>query len=420
MAADKGERMVRLVPLAALLLACPACKKEQRPLPQPRATKPAASEQPTAKPAASEQPTAKPAATEQPTAKPEAKAAKGPGAATEPAVPPLTHQPSHEMVKLGFLGWTRDGSRFVIRATHGRCMGALAGDDELELYQVHDALTGKLVDSYRISRTADRDVKRDSLWSLAAKEAKPRAQFKAFREQTPLVASKPRRTAPSGGLAITMRSAGKAPLGTTFSVQRSAAGARYEWSGFDPARKPADDRRVRSPRATVLLTAPGKPAVRLLALSVKDRYSSLIGWVEESNPVKAHGEVKAFWSPAGDRLVLVIASDVDGPNDEDPMDAARFYIRTAGPQYRLVAPAAAEGRARALARGLAAAGFPPTDLALTAKALEKTVIGYRDKDGEALARAIAAALPGEAELKLIKRPGWLRALVRLGRPALAP
>jgi len=50
-------------------------------------------------------------------------------------------------------------SRTVGEASHGLDGGALNGSDKLVLRQVHDALTGKLVDSYQISRVKDESVK---------------------------------------------------------------------------------------------------------------------------------------------------------------------------------------------------------------------------------------------------------------------
>ena len=347
------------------------------------------------------------------------------GATNASSMHPMTIQLKRNMVRLKFLGWTKDGHRFVIQTTRGRLMGALEGEDQLILREVHDTLTGRLVASFQIKRVTDKDVPKNSRWNRAWREAKPKSEYQAFVAHNPLVNTKPRRVAPASagraaGKKLTFDAIGRPPYGTTFEIKATRRGGHYLWTNFDESKKPEDERllaRARSPRVRIRLAGPGiRGSLALLTFSLKHRYQQLMQ--DMVREIKSFGDVSAFWSPTGDQVVLVITMDTEGTNDEVPEDGARYYIRAIGPQYRLIASNGAENEARALAWKLGALGLPPTDLALRQSPIPATMVQYWGKDGKTLADKLAAALPGPETLNHHKGRSWLQAKVQLGPQAL--
>jgi len=83
-------------------------------------------------------------------------------------------QPSIRAMNVHFLGWTTDENRYVLEVTHATNWPKMdAGPQTYEVYQVHDTLTGKMMNSYRKTMDGALPTKRDKdvrLW----KQAKPK------------------------------------------------------------------------------------------------------------------------------------------------------------------------------------------------------------------------------------------------------
>jgi hypothetical protein len=344
--------------------------------------------------------------------------AKAPGPATAPAAkprplpPPLKTQLSRETTGLKFLGWTRDGRLFAVQATHGRDMGELAGRDMLVLRQVHDALTGKMVASFRVARLTDKGEPSSRELNSAWDEAQPEDKWAAWVKRNPLVAVQASDTAPGGAGKIVGRRTAGAPEGTRFDLIADDQGMRFNWTGFRPGGRGSNLR----PAARVLLYREGRPPLELLDLRLRHSHSEITELAVAAD-TRYEGRVQAYFAPAGGRVVLVISADAIGTNEEEPLDSARFYVRALGPQLKLVAPPSAEARARILARHLLDAGMPVTQLALEGKSRKTTVVYYRGGGGEGLARQVAARFRGPTEIAELKKKGWLRIVVLLGSSA---
>jgi hypothetical protein len=108
--------------------------------------------------------------------------------------PPLAHQPSHKMSRVEFLGWTAGGAMYALLATHGRDLGEYGGRSLMQLRQVHDALTGKLVDCFRVKKQTPPSKLLARVWA----QAKPEERWQDFLKARPLSHEKPSARSPDG------------------------------------------------------------------------------------------------------------------------------------------------------------------------------------------------------------------------------
>ena len=349
-------------------------------------------------------------------------AGNGSASAAGLSMAPLKTQLKRRAVRMKFLGWTKDGHAFVLQAWRGRS-GSSGDGGQYVLREVRDALTGNMVASFRVRSELEKGVQRSG-WD----EAKPKAEWAQFLAAHPLVATEPSRKAPAGlsriqGAKLTFNRIGKALFGSKCSIKPNRKGAKFVWGGFKEANKPSDGdkaRKARSPRIRINLVLPGaKNPDMLLTFRLSATYADMMDALDmygDDRDTRAVGSIRAYWSPVGDRMVLLISSDLIDGNSEVPHDQARFYVRTLGPQYRMFAQKSQEAAVRVLAWRLAASGLAPSDILFDAKPIAQTEIEYRGEDGKRLADALVAAISGSKIAGTLAGRGWLRAKVHLHLP----
>jgi hypothetical protein len=319
------------------------------------------------------------------------------------------------MTGLKVLGWGPGGRTFALRTRYGWDMGQLASSNLLELIEVHDSLTGKLVASFRVKRIDDmREA--GHLYSKAWAEAQPRDRWRAYRGAHPLSGRRGVTRTDGWTLAVEVE---HPPRHGQLSVQQGVNVLATVWNGFDPALpQPGGGRGEPGPGARITATRLGQ---RLTLLSYRLPYdlADITGCNDYTGrPGEAEGRVQAHFAPGdatmGRRVLLALYDRLKGWTDEDPRDLARYYVRTLGPQIKLVAPSEREGEARALCKKLAAARLPVTLLSLDGEPRERTLIHHRGANGPALARRLRKIVGGKVEVKNLARPGWLQLVVLLG------
>ncbi len=88
--------------------------------------------------------------------------AKAPAPALQVLEPLATQLEVMQDIK--FLGWLADGRRFVVKATYGDTERNFdAPEDLIVVRQVYDALTGMVVESYRVKNKFGKGLSRTSL-----------------------------------------------------------------------------------------------------------------------------------------------------------------------------------------------------------------------------------------------------------------
>ncbi len=341
------------------------------------------------------------------------------------AAPPLKHQLPIKLTRLEFLGWSDDGRSFALRARHGRDMGELEGSSQLELFQVHDALTGKLTGSFRIE--LGKDNGKESLHRRAWEEARPQREWPAFKATLKLTGGASSLASPDGWT-LSAEAASKPRHGKLALTTRPDR-LLTAWSGF--ATKPLAE----GEDAMTVFGVKGKgepgPSIRLLASRAGERRTLLTYQVPFSyreiiecvgyggKPGRAVGIARAYFapkrSPLGARALIALDADLEGYTEESPQSEVRYYLRALGPQLELVAAPAGEEAARALATRLAAAGLPVTHLSLEGARAERPQIYHRGPGGAALAQKVAGVVGGQAAIAPLTKPGWLDLVVVLGR-----
>jgi hypothetical protein len=332
------------------------------------------------------------------------------------------------MTRLEFLGWSEDGLSFALRTEHGRNMGELAGESQLRLIQVHDALTGAMVASVRVE--LGKDLEKDHLRRKAWGEARPQKAWKELAGKLKLTGRASLRS--PDGWSLTVEPLGK-PRNGKLAVARKANHVAIAWEGFEK-KKVAEDASEEAVLAAYGITGKSKgepgPSLRLGAARAAERlpllvhqlpfsYRDVVGCVGNAGRLgRVVEEVRAYFSPKGSRIgarvLLALHADLEGAHEEDPENEVRYYLRSLGPQLQVIAPPASEAAARKLCEGLAAAGLPVTQLSLEGKRQERTQIYHRGANGAALAQKVANVVAGQPSIAKLTKPGWLDLVVVLG------
>jgi len=329
-----------------------------------------------------------------------------------PLPPPLTTQLASRVPAVQFLGWSQDGRRFVVRATHGYDMEELGGQNLLALFQVHDAMTGAMVESMQVERIADDSVAADDPLSKAWSEAQPSTQWKAFRAENPLVG---RDSATShGDWTIETESMDKPPHASTLEVTASEAGIETRWDNFDEARLQGPERApAQAPRLRILARR-GDVTHHLITVRAPWSYGDVNESRDQDDPYVT-GAVRIYWSPSGDRVALVVAHRIHGAHEEHgEMADSRWYVRALGPQIKVVDGGAGATAAHLAAARLAAAGLPITVIE-TSKQPAKTTAVYFRGSAQDLAQRAAKHLGIESAVEKLDTRGWSTVVVVLAR-----
>ncbi len=327
-------------------------------------------------------------------------------------VVPKRTQLDHEADDVRFLGWSESGHRFVVEAEY---RADRKGEvNRLTLIQVHDALSGAMVESFIADRQAGGASARNHRLGRAAAEAKRGSEWPARREALRLHKGSPKRE--SGGARLHIAAA-EPPPGTYISLPPSTLGAAFRWSVDPVIAEVSPDRR--GPELTISIE---RNDTRFTLLEFeppfKSHQISALQVAGEENPA-AVGRILAYWSPDHARVLLLFEADARPPG-VPPLTHHRWEVRAAGPQIRLVEAGAGQRRVRELAAELAKAGLPVTavDLRAAASAQSKLVYVQGEKPAEAVAERVRTtlSLPLSPEAKRFKRD-FVDVIVVLGHDA---
>ena len=314
-------------------------------------------------------------------------------------VVPMRTQLDHDAHEIRVLGWSEAGHRFVLEVEHraDRQPKPPALDPELNrltLIQVHDALSGAMVESFLVAREAGPGISRTHPLSKAAAEARPKAEWDAVRKALRLRKPAPQRTGP-GDRRLQVH-AEDPPPGTALSLPPSTLGLAFRWSVDPTVALQSADRDA--PELEITLER-GEERWPLLELSppFSSHRIAAVAAPGGDDPAVV-GRLMAYWSPDGARVLLRLEIDARPPGDP-PLRHQRWALRAAGPQIRLVEAGAGQRRTRQLAAQLAAAGLPVAvvDLRAPASAESKVIYDRAHERAAALAGRVRAALPVQPE-----------------------
>jgi hypothetical protein len=315
------------------------------------------------------------------------------------------------MVAAWFEGWSEDGRRFVVRTRHGYDMEDLGGSNLLELIQVHDALSGQMIESYRLERVADEDTQADDPLSKA---------WAKFRADTRLIVDASSMSSPDGDWKLTAEAIEKPPHRSAFDLSMAEEEITTRWTGFEEDRiQTAGGRSAKGPR--VHISAGRRDDTwELLTYRVPFDYDQVNASRGDGEP-RVEGRVTAFWSPLGDRILLLLAHDVKNIHEEHGTAAnARFYVRALGPQIKLVDGGAGREAVHRAAAVLAANGLPVAQIETAEQPAALSGVYYRTGDNddarnEALARRAAPLLDPALHVEPLSQRGWTQVVIVLGK-----
>lgn len=354
--------------------------------------------------------------------------------ALEPVVPMRTQLDQHAH-DIRFLGWSAAGHRFAVEVEHRADRKPKAPKEPLPdgspapappiqpyrvtLIQVHDALSGTMIESFLVSREGEKAVnKAQKKLARAASEARPQAEWVAARDALALTKSAPQRTGP-GEVTLHVK-AEDPPPGTELSLPPSTLGAAFRWTVRPEVVLASAD--VESPELTISLERGGQrwPVWETTPPFGAHRLAALVS--PEGQLPSAVGRLLAYWSPGGTHVLLLLEVDTradDRPADDRPEGSPgisrggspdaqpstgaphlrRWVVRAAGPQIRVMEAGAGQRRVRELATQLAAVGLPVTviDLRAPPSSSSKVIYDRAREPARAVADRIRAALPGQPE-----------------------
>ncbi len=313
-------------------------------------------------------------------------------------VAPLPVQLDRTVHALRFLGWSESGHRFALRAEHRT--NKKGKNHRVTLIQVHDTLTGAMVESFLVSREADDGVSNYQALSKAAKAARPQEDWASRRTALGIGKVGPSRDRPGGGTLHLEWD--DAPEGTALAQPLSELGVAYRWiSAVDP---PEGEPGPKAPKMLVSFEHEGRswPLLEMLP-PFNQRDVAKLRPAGGANP-KLEGKVLAFWSPDATRVFLQIEAGTE-PSTEGSRTHRRWALRAAGPQIRLIEAGAGEVRARAIAATLADAGLTVAVTQMRAQPVAESQLIAVRKSHETMptANQIHALLPALPEPKSQRR-----------------
>lgn len=329
-------------------------------------------------------------------------------------VVPLRQQLDERAHDIEFMGWSTAGHRFALRVEHRD--DKKGEHDRLELIQVHDALTGVMVESFLVSRDAGPSIKSYLRLSRAEAEARPRADWPARRDALGIVDGKPRRTSPQGSsLALEV---GDVPAGTSLATPPSQLGGAFRWSSLGAATE-SGSMRV-APLLTIWLEQDGQ-RWSLVEKNVPFTLDRLrVRPVPPGESIEVAGRMLAHWSPDGHRVLMLIEIDVRPGGSDEASRYRGWFLRAAGPQIRIVEAGSGQARAREVALQLEAAGLVPARIALRepAEGRSRLVLARGVEGLTPVAERIRAELPWLTPPERERIRGWADVKIVLGHDAM--
>ncbi|HWB80288.1 MAG TPA: serine/threonine-protein kinase [Nannocystaceae bacterium] len=330
-------------------------------------------------------------------------------------VRPMTTQPSFSGSACSFVGWSRDGTRFVLDMTYPDRAGVGQPNNKLRLVEVHESLTGAMVGSYLLERDAAPEISDRDRLSRAAIEAEPQAELHHAKHHLELGHVEATRLPPVGGARIEA-ALSHVPEGTTAVIEESDVGATFRWT---IGTLQAGDEELAVPHI-VLRWQGGSDRWELLDVPLVIGARELAALAEPGQTVEYLGTVSYQWGPAAQRVVVRVEARAEHVTEPARTIDARWFLRASGPQIRLVDAGAGQRRLRRIAAQLERAGLPiaAADLDHSSAEGSRTYVRARDAAAAELAVRINTALGLELPSALLQRAGWTQAVVVLG-PDLA-
>ncbi len=132
--------------------------------------------------------------------------------------------------------------------------------------------------------------------------------------------------------------------------------------------------------------------------------------------VRYEGELAYHIAPDGQRIVIVVRGALANARGDPRAIDARWFLRAAGPQIRLIDAGAGQRRLRRAAQSLAAGRLPVAAVDLDHETVQTSRIYVRSRDPEAaaLVARINASLGTQLPSALLEHAGWTQAVVALG------
>ena len=331
---------------------------------------------------------------------------------------PMTTQPSFSAGGLKFLGWSTDRSRFALEATYPNRDGA-AVLNHLRLVEVHDALTGLMVNSFVVERDADATVSERDRLARAAAEAEPYVEWPEVRDQLGLTATDASQMPPEGlaRLELTMS---PATAQDEVVTEATAEGFAFRWT-VGPT---APDARTTAPRLALHWTS-GAQRWELLEVPLSINADELLALRTAATKSVYAGTIALHWAPQARRVLVLIRERVEpvevAPPSSDSTPVVvladnRWFLRAGGAQIRLVDGGAGQRKLRHAAWQLEQAGIPIAAADLDHESVEssRTYVRARDPAAAVLAQDISTALDVTLPSALLDRAGWTQIVLMLG------
>jgi len=328
-------------------------------------------------------------------------------------VRPMITQPSFSSAALQFVGWSDDGSRFVLDSTYPDREGS-GPADRLRLLQVHDALSGAMIESFLVEREADPTISKGDRLARAAAEAEPYGEWGPVRAALAVGHADPSSRAPTGVAHVEL-SVGPTPAGGEITTETTAQGFAFRWTVGPSA---AGTKPV-TPRIHLQWIS-GAQRWELLDVPLATDASGLWALRSDGQRPTYAGTVALHWSPQAHRVVAIIRAEAEPGEPAVPTATTRdmrWFLRASGPQIRLVDAGAGQRKLRAAAWSLQTAGLPiaAADLDHQIVDTSRTYVRARDPNAAVVAATINEALGTTLPSALLDRSGWTQLVVVLGR-----
>jgi hypothetical protein len=297
--------------------------------------------------------------------------------------------PTLALAQAEVLGWSKDGAWFALQRTedNGGAGGTSVG---LVSAQVVGAVTGEKQDFHLKDFGGD---------SGEVADAKGTAAFEAWRKAHPLTKAAPARASKDGRASAEVTAKDAAVTGW------SNEGGGFAFDG-------------------ALIECPDDGSANMGGCGVKQ--GTLTAWLTvggKKRPAATfmvagrNGKVTPYWSPDGSRVAWVLEASAANPFSGEPMKVLVEFSGDGSKAVELLADEALlKQTAPKVASALRKAGFPPARSGKAVKPREKSVV-YAASGSEALAKQIAAAVPGGATVEALSWKTDCDVVVAVGKSA---
>ncbi|MBT8492651.1 MAG: hypothetical protein KJO07_06290 [Deltaproteobacteria bacterium] len=330
------------------------------------------------------------------------------------ALPPrLAVQEIGGRISIAFHGWSNDGRMFAVDSTYAEGDPG-DGAPELVVREVYGAEQGGFVKRFLWAKAPTGRFPRR--WRKLVDETSAKNTWPEFAANWGFDVARSGRSLGDWSLESVAKPRTVTPY-ATFDTKNAGSGFLARWEYYNGARTDADRKwlmanegkklKQRAPRFEIVADN-GKQRRTLLETGAPFKRDELEEYSQEAT---VETMTIPHWSPAGSQVALLVIHNAR-LDSTGVMPSAHVYLRTLGPQIKVVSAGADPIRVASFLSKLRMEKIPLVQFEVAKEPSEVRKIYYR-RDGMNTAKRIAGWL-GKTQVERLAKDGWVDIIVFLG------